>query len=256
MKDVTVTLPDCPVPTLTFRLDPESVVQSAMLEDLRGAGYEPATWNTIRETLRPGDRAVDVGAHVGVLTCLMAASVGPTGYVDAFEPDPVNRARLAYHVIENGLASWVTIHPNAVGESMRTVTFYRCAYNDGGHARWNPAQLPANVESQRCPSASAVQMVSLDDAVSGPVRLIKSDTEGGELGVFRGAKRLLAAHPVIIAEIHRFGLQQLGGSEGELRAFLRDYGYVEAVLDTDGRVIPVTPADTVMGPNVFNLRFT
>ncbi len=185
----------------------------------------------------------------------MAASVGPTGHVDAFEPDPVNRARLADHVRENGLASWVTIHPHAVGESTRTVTFYHCADNDGGHARWNPAQLPTNVESQRYPSASAVQMVSLDDAVTGPVQLIKSDTEGGELGVCRGANRLLAAHPVILAEIHRFGLQQLGGSEGELRAFLRDHGYTEAILDTDGRVIPVTPAETVMGPNVFNLRF-
>ena len=74
--------------------------------------------------------------------------------------------------------------------------------------------------------------------------------------MLRGAKRLLADHPVIIAEIHRFGLHQLGGSEGEVRALLRDEGYTEAILDTDGRVIPVTPADTVLGPNVFNLRFT
>ena len=36
--------------------------------------------------LRPGDAVMDVGANMGIYTLLMAAAVGPTGRLLAFEP--------------------------------------------------------------------------------------------------------------------------------------------------------------------------
>src|SRR3954469_6119476 len=40
----------------------------------------------LRRVLTMGDSAVDVGAHIGFFTMLMAAAVGPEGRVYAFEP--------------------------------------------------------------------------------------------------------------------------------------------------------------------------
>src|SRR5207302_5022854 len=55
------------------------------LNILRG-GYERDEINFVREWLKPGDAAIDVGAHIGFFTMHMAAAVGPEGRVYAFEP--------------------------------------------------------------------------------------------------------------------------------------------------------------------------
>ena len=41
--------------------------------------------------LTQGDTAIDIGAHNGVYSLLMAAKCGDTGHVVAFEPDPYAR---------------------------------------------------------------------------------------------------------------------------------------------------------------------
>ena len=43
-----------------------------------------------RGVLRPGDTAIDVGAHIGFFTMQMAAAVGAAGRVYAFEPFDAN----------------------------------------------------------------------------------------------------------------------------------------------------------------------
>jgi len=44
----------------------------------------------VRQVLKRGDVAVDVGAHVGYYACLFSELVGPEGLVVAVEPDPQN----------------------------------------------------------------------------------------------------------------------------------------------------------------------
>src|SRR5262245_64079544 len=48
--------------------------------------YETDEVEFVRTLLKPGDTAVDVGAHIGYFTMQMAAAVGPAGRVYAFEP--------------------------------------------------------------------------------------------------------------------------------------------------------------------------
>lgn len=40
----------------------------------------------VRRLLKPGQKAIDIGANYGVYTLSMAKAVGPTGRVWAFEP--------------------------------------------------------------------------------------------------------------------------------------------------------------------------
>src|SRR5579884_2311175 len=76
------------------------------LELPREAGYWAAVHERdlqqiIATTLKPGQVAYDIGAHVGFITAAMAQALGPTGRVIAFEPDSRSVVRLREHVDRN-----------------------------------------------------------------------------------------------------------------------------------------------------------
>src|SRR5215204_3206785 len=49
---------------------------------------DPAEIRFVRQSLRPGQIAVDIGCHKGAYTYWMRRSVGASGAVYAFEPQP------------------------------------------------------------------------------------------------------------------------------------------------------------------------
>lgn len=69
-----------------------------------------------RFRVQPGDRVVDVGAHVGYFTAY-AASAHPDVRVASFEPAPESRERLHETLKLNGLESRVKVLPLAVAGS-------------------------------------------------------------------------------------------------------------------------------------------
>src|SRR5712672_3251719 len=55
---------------------------------------DPAEIRFVRQSLRPGQVAVDIGCHKGAYTYWMRRRVGPSGVVYAFEPQPQQVAYL------------------------------------------------------------------------------------------------------------------------------------------------------------------
>src|SRR5436190_21936928 len=55
---------------------------------------DPAEIRFVRQSLRPGQVAVDIGCHKGAYTYWMRRCVGPSGAVYAFEPQPKQVAYL------------------------------------------------------------------------------------------------------------------------------------------------------------------
>jgi FkbM family methyltransferase len=184
---------------------------------LRGH-YEAAEIAFARRQLRPGDVAVDVGAHIGFFTMQMAAAVGPSGSVYAFEPFPPNADLLERSLAENRFADRVVFARSAVGArgGRATLTFPQETLNAGGAylLRDGAAPLGGNLTSD-------VPVVSLDDVVTRrPVRFIKIDVEGAEPQVLRGARRLLREdRPTILSELHPTQLDRASGMTVD--AFLR-----------------------------------
>jgi FkbM family methyltransferase len=209
--------------------------------------YEADEIAFVRRQLRPGDVAVDVGAHIGFFTMQMASVVGASGRIFAFEPLPANADLLERSLAENKYGDRVTFARAAVGArgGTATLTFPPETLNSGGAylLRDGTAPLHGNL-------AAATPIVALDDAVTRrPVRFIKIDVEGAEPQVLRGARRLLREdRPTILSELHPTQLDRASGTTVE--AFLRDIGelgYRAHYLEDGGpgAVVQQAPADTL-----------
>lgn len=245
---------------VAFEFDLDSGVQRAMHRDLAGgAFYEPETTLFILSVLRPGDRFVDVGGHVGYFTVIASRAVGNQGRVFAFEPAPSNYQRLVRHVALNECRNVVPLHLAAASEP-GGVTLHINSDNDGGHALWDVRQHPLNERSRATPRTHQAWAVPIEGVVgAGPVRAMKLDVEGAELDALRGAEALLAGSdgvPFVVAEINRGGLNAMGTSEEELRGWMDQRGYDTWLMQVAApQLVRLEPGASLATNSVFNVLF-
>ncbi|WP_419995436.1 FkbM family methyltransferase [Streptomyces boninensis] len=144
---------------------------------------------TILETLAGSARViVDVGANIGLHSCLAARRQPPGGRVVAFEPVPVNLRALERNVRLNGCTDAVRIEPLAAGARAGTVTMRLSAANGGAHSIAPDGAATGGQQVE-------VRQVRLDDRLAelgvGPPDILKIDVEGWEVSALRGAGDLL-----------------------------------------------------------------
>ena len=132
-------------------------------------------------------------------TLLAARCVGPTGRVDAFEPQPENLARLRRHVELNAPLPQVRIHDVALSEQAGEVNIYSFAGVGQNHGCSSIFQGQATVASK-----SIARTVRLDEQLSGAKpQVIKLDIEGAEPLAISGMSGMLQdpkKAPVLIIE--------------------------------------------------------
>ena len=193
--------------------------------------YERNESRYVQSVLKPGDVAIDVGAHIGFFTMQMAAAVGPSGKVYAFEPFGPNAALLEQSIAENRFSDRVVFQRAAVGSASgtATLTFAVETLNSGGAylLREGTPPLAGN-------QTKDVPLVALDEAaIQRPVRLIKMDVEGAEPQVVRGAARLLEEdRPIILSELHPTQLERASGvTADDFLAQMRSLGYRAHLLE-------------------------
>lgn len=242
-------------------LDP--ALDSTIVGFLRGGLiYEPDVAHVMLRALHDGDVAVDVGANVGFFTVMLATLVGAQGRVVSFEPGPDNLPRLQRNIAASGVEN-VTIVPQPASDSAGPTLFYLNSDISGGHALWDPGQFPGNTKSlaqQRIVDVTATTLDAELARLNLPApRLIKIDTEGADHRVLIGATGLLRDHsvPYIVAELHDFGLEQLGSSQQALRRFMAGFGYATFALYYDGSPPKLIPPETRLQSRHFlNLLFS
>ncbi len=223
---------------LTYLLEPTDDVE---LYRRHHGWFEEAEQAFVVRHLRPGMTAVDVGAYIGVYTCLMARLVGPGGRVHAFEPSTTSFARLCRHVELNGLANVVANRQAVAGESGRLAL--RC---------YPPPfeSLSSLVRRELVRSGRAippmreepVEAVSLDDYAAraglGRIDLLKLDAEGAELRILRGCRRLLAREAI------RALLIEVNDDVARILAELRAAGFRFFTPTREGALEPTTTTAT------------
>ena len=192
------------------------------LNIVRG-GYEREEIAYVRSVLRPGDHAIDIGAHIGYFTVQMAAMVGGDGRVVAFEPLDSNADLLERSIRENGFGQRVLLYRGAAaaanGEA--TLTFPPETLNSGGAYVLRPGTAPLHGNL-----VAPVRTFALDGIeLPHPIRFIKMDAP--EPLVIRGAEQLLRAdRPIVLSELHPTQLERAAGTSAEgYLAQMRALGY-------------------------------
>ena len=182
--------------------------------------------NGLKRWLKPGDVAIDIGAHSGDSTLPMALAVGPEGIVLAFEPNKYVFRILAANAGLNRIKTNIHPYPYAAGTDDGPMTF---EYSDSGFcnggrhegiAAWTHAHFfPLEVQARNIPRL----LEGLYPAATlQKLRFLKIDTEGFDHVVYKSLRPLVArTKPVIRTEMFRHT------PEAQRAAYLRD-------LESDG----------------------
>jgi FkbM family methyltransferase len=158
--------------------------------------HEPLATKLLKEALKPGMNAIDVGGNIGYYAMMEARLVGPTGKVVAIEPMPDNSEQLCFNVAKNGYDN-IDIHKMAIGDHDGTAVMYITA-----RSNWHSLHPPAEAKSEM-----KVRVSSLDSLVLPynlpSVDLIRMDLEGYEIVVIEGMKKVLEKYgPRLLVELH------------------------------------------------------
>ena len=178
-----------------FYLDP---IQDCIKNFLRaGMVWEPHIVNLLRKHIKKGSTVVDIGAHIGTHTVVMAKFVGKQGKVVAIEPQPKHFRELYWNCKLNNVDDVVELHHCAVGGSERVVQIKPGPVGNEGHAE---------IANEGDNTGDYVRMRTVDSFHLRNVSLMKIDVENFEEEVLGGTREtILANRPVILIEI-------LGGS--------------------------------------------
>ena len=164
--------------------------------------HEPHIMQTIKDVVRPGWTAVDIGANIGYSTLLLASCVGPTGRVLAFEPLPQNFKMLEENIQLNGHTNIRAEHLALMDQpgqvELRTAT--------AGALSWTASSM---TEASQAVESQSVEAVTLDDYAQrnsiAKIDFIKMDVEGAEAAVIAGMNAILIQQkPLMLVEIHGY----------------------------------------------------
>jgi FkbM family methyltransferase len=164
------------------------------LDDIRFV--EPDVLRFITNTVRPGWRCADIGAHCGTVALRLARLVGAQGFVAAVEPIEENAALLRRNIEEHGFADRCVVLRSAVGAVSAQAVMTKGDHSTTWH--FSRAETPDAHEV-------GVEVSPLDILLrkSAPLDFIKVDIEGAETELVQGAAHFIQqVRPLWLFEMH------------------------------------------------------
>lgn len=201
--------------------------------------YEGDTVRLLLSKLQPGDTFYDVGGHFGQYSVSAGLKVGNTGKVVTFEPGPIQRQYLETNKELNGLTQQ-TIVAAALSDHQGELGLHVPSLVDIGKS-----QL---VDPSTDSGAIKVPITTLDlyceENGIDRIDVMKVDVEGAELGVFRGASRVLhSVRPkAIFYESVDVLCEAFGHTPAETHELLEGAGYKICALK-NGELTTVSAAE-------------
>jgi FkbM family methyltransferase len=217
---------------------PPDALDAEVDDAIRLQRYERNEADFMRRVVQRGDSVIDLGAHVGVHTVLLADLVGPRGSVMAVEPCHAHLVRLASAVETAGAADGVTIVAAAAADEDGERSLLVSAPGQASRHAW---LMPAGREAGPLDVRECVRAVRVDDLPrSRRVTFMKIDVEGAESLALRGAWRLLASdRPVLLVDLHPHLIPIVSGESADACITrLSTLGYRCCLL---GAGVPSTP---------------
>ena len=178
---------------------------------------------SISQHLKKGDTAVDIGMHKGAYLYWLNKSVGKTGQVFGFEPQP---QLYAYLKGIKQAFDYQNITLENKGVSSQKGQFSLFVPDNNGKGTSPGATLNASKAEEEACTEIQIETVTLDEYFhpEQKIVLIKIDVEGHEMAVFQGAQRLLnEQHPVLLFECEQRHNKEL--DIHDIFEYLKGLGY-------------------------------
>jgi FkbM family methyltransferase len=200
--------------------------------------------------IRPGETAVDAGAHKGAFLPSLARAARP-GRVVAFEPQPAVADYLRRACRASRLDN-ILVEMAGLSDMTGTRTMHVPARGEG-----NPgASFEEAIQTISVCRDLDVPVVTMDEYFRGEtvrIAAVKVDVEGHELSVFRGAEEVLRRHgPLLVFEseerhLHPGGVRRVIG-------FLQERGYDGFFIERS-RLRPIREFDPALHQRQEGERF-
>ncbi|NCR89998.1 MAG: FkbM family methyltransferase [Microcystis aeruginosa G13-07] len=193
--------------------------------------------------IKPGFVMLDIGAHHGVYTLIVAyelKSRGWTGVIHSFEPNPLNFSLLEHNVKQNQLTDYVILHNEAVSNTEgRQKLLVHSGENSG-------CQLESVevLEEGSCPNLIEeydIKVCQLDSLISQlkDVKLIKMDIQGAETFALQGGENIIKRDkPILVVE----AVQNWSSTE-KTKEFLNDHNYEIYGVSSKGKLCQMDSPD-------------
>ncbi|MDH5674008.1 MAG: FkbM family methyltransferase [Myxococcales bacterium] len=182
------------------------------------------------QLLSSGGSFIDVGANIGLVSVPVAERT-PTR-CHAFEPEPKNCALLRRNVARHGLQQRIQVHPVALDRHTGRVQLALSPDNSGDHRLLDESHAPPGPPPDSCITVTATTLdEALERAPLKPPIVVKIDSQGAELRVLTGGRRLLPRIDFLILEYWPAGLVRLGDDANELLSLLRSQFSHGAILE-------------------------
>lgn len=202
--------------------------------------HEPQVMQTIKDVVRPGWTALDVGANIGYSTLLLANCVGSNGKVIAFEPLAGNFQMLQENIRLN---NHTNVHAENLALMDRPGSIELRTATPGAMA-WAATIL---IDEAKAVESQTVTATTLDEYVErngiSKIDFVKMDIEGAEAAALSGMSEILDRHkPMLLIEIHQADLY---GEKHAALQKLREHNYKisdVSARDWERHVLATAPA--------------
>src|SRR3989338_5856384 len=214
--------------------------------------WEDFESEVFKKNINVGDTVVDVGAHIGYYSIIVANAVGISGKVFAFEPEPKNFELLKKNVEVNGYKNVVLIEKAISSKSGKSNLFIN-KENTGDHRIF---------ASNHQRSSIIVDSTTLDDFFKDKkkkIHLMKMDIQGAEMDALVGARNVLkkGEELKLITEFWPRGLQRSGKSAKKFLDLLQKNSFKIYGIDEIKRELkPMTKERLLLSYSVQRDDFT
>lgn len=183
--------------------------------------HEKNSTNFIKTQVSKGMNILEIGANIGYYSLMEASIIGKTGFIYAFEPDPVNMLNLQINMSINKYSN-VEYYNKAVGNENKKSDFYMSNYGNLGSMIQRGDDMCEYNKIE-------VDMVRLDDFFKDKkIDYFRMDVEGFEMEVIKSMNDILSSpNPPkgMFIEVHSELLHKVNSSALDFVNNLQKYGY-------------------------------
>ena len=173
---------------------PKDITSRAYRACFLKGDYESEERELIRKFVRPSDSVLELGACLGIVSCVTNKQLADNTRHVVVEGNPFCISAIHRNRRHNQCGFLVE---NAAVSNEREVTFYLHPVYVVGGTTQRKSELPVRV-----PAHSLAEL----DSCHGPFTVLIMDIEGAELEIFKASTEILKRYRLVIVELHEWAI--------------------------------------------------